>query len=368
MTGRDYPDLTRLYRWPFGIDDNPNVVIEPTANCNLHCPHCYRESNNPHKRHAVMALTEVREYIDEALRLRRFQTLSFLGGEPLLYPHLDEAILYGVNKGLSVGLYTNGLILSRYRARELKALGLSYIYVHVDRHQGRDASEESTSALRQHFCDMFRKLGGLNFGFGVVLDEADLANIERLAAFLQNNADVVRFVNLSLLGPASLQGAGVEEMIAECRRVDDFQRRALTRIREAFGFEYCSYLGSKFRADTPGKILAVSAYRGGRLLGSMDSDEFRGLSEDYRQEHGNYPYLLSKKCTDHFRRCHRFGDDVHWQYVAVSLSPLLLEERVVNICDSCTDCVLYQGHFVPMCLLEQIRGGDPLVLESVRYW
>ena len=285
-----------------------------------------------------------------------------------MFEELDAAILYGVNQGLSVGLYTNGLILSRYRARELARLGLSYIYVHVDRHQGRDASEETTISLRQHFCDMFRKLPGVNFGFGVILDEADLADLDRLAAFLKKNADVVRFVNLSLLGPTSPTGTSVDAMIDECRHVDEFQRRALERIREAFGFEWCSYLGSKYRVDTPGKLLAVSAYRNGGYLGSMRSDEFAGLSQTYRQEHGSYPYLLGKECTDDFRRGARFGADVDWQYIAVSLSPLLLEERRVNICDSCTDCVIHEGHFVPMCLLEAVKAGDPLVLESVRYW
>ncbi|MBI5511756.1 MAG: radical SAM protein [Deltaproteobacteria bacterium] len=363
-----YPDLTRLYRWPFGVADNPNVVIEPTTACNLACAHCYRDSANPDKRRKMMTPDEARRYIDEALTLRQFHTLSILGGEPLLYPHLDEVVLYARAQGLAVGLYTNGELLHKYRARELKTAGVSYVYVHVDRHQGRTDGEAETATLRAHFCEMFRKLSGMSFGFGIIVHEEDLPELPALARFLAANADVVRFVNLSLLGPCPPQDATTEQLVEEGRRVDAFQRRACEAIRAAFGFEFCSYLGSKFRPEVPGKLLAVTGYERGKRAAAMTALQFGSLSRSYRDEHGRYPYLLSKECTDYFGARLSEGRAIDWQYVAISLSPLLLDNQRWNVCHHCTDCVLFDHHFVPMCLLDPLAAGDPLIAQSVRYW
>lgn len=364
-----YPNLTRLYRFPFSVFDTPNVVIEPTAYCNVKCVNCYRESDNPHKRHAVMTLPEIKQYLDDALTLRNFHTLSILGGEPLLYEQLDEVIAYAVTRGLNVGMYTNGVLLDERRARELKAAGLSNCYVHVDRHQGRGLNEDEVLHLRQQYCDMFRALGGVNLDFGVTFHQEDLPYLDQLVSLTQRNADVVKAVGLSLYGPSFAPRSSFKRMVEECERVDLFQRQMIKRIQKAFGFAYCAYLGSKYRPGVPGKLVAFSAYRQGRLLGSMTAEEFKAACDASHQAQGKYPYLLSRAgasaITGH---CRRFGDDVDWQLVAVSMSPLLLPEGVTNICDSCTDCVLYKGHFVPMCLLEPIKHDNPAVLKSVRYW
>jgi hypothetical protein len=363
-----YPDLTQLYRSPYRVTDNPNVVIEPTAYCNLRCADCYRESNDPTKPQVVMPIDEVKHTIDEALSLRSFQTLSFLGGEPLLYPQLDEAILYGVRKGLSVGVYTNGLLLHRFRARELKALGVSYIYVHVDRHQGRTATEAESIALREHFCDMFRKLDRINLGFGIVVHEEDLPGLAEVARFFQRNSDVIRFVNISTLGPGPIRGGGLAARVAQSRKVDLFQRRVCAAVLEAFGCQFTAYLGTKYRPTTPGKLLSVAGYRDGALVGSMRPEEFGGLCQDFLRAHGKYPYILSGETAKLFERCTRPGGSVRWQTVAVSMAPLLWDEGLVNICSDCTDCVLHDHHFVPMCQLGPIKNGDPYVCASVKYW
>ena len=44
---------------------------------------------------------------------------------------------------------------------------------------------------------------------------------------------------------------------------------------------------------------------------------------------------------------------------------MLLEEDRVNVCDSCTDCVLHGDRFVPMCILESLKEGDAAVTASV---
>lgn len=85
----------------------------------------------------------------------------------------------------------------------------------------------------------------------------------------------------------------------------------IKRIRKAFGFEYCPYLGSKYRPGVPGQLAAFCAYRQGRLLGSMPAEEFRAACDAYHQTHGKYPYLLSREGASAItRHCRRFGEDV----------------------------------------------------------
>ncbi len=362
-----YPELGPLYRWPFGLTDNPNVVIEPTTACNLNCAACYRGSNDPSRRQLPMTLPEIYAYIDEALSLRQFHTLSFLGGEPLLYRELDQAVLYARKRGLAVGVYTNGELLHKYRARELQTAGVSYIYVHVDRHQGRTPTTAETTALWNHFCEMFRKLKDVNFGIGLIVHEADLPDLQCHAEFFKANADVIRFVNLSLLGPLPPEHATTAQIVATSTAVDAFQRRACEVIRIAFGVEFCSYMGSKFRSEVPGKLMAATAYGPGSRVARMSAEQFGHLNERYRSEFGRYPYLLGKESTDDFAKHSARVVDSPWQYLVISLSPLLLPEHRWNVCHFCTDCVLYDHRFVPMCQLDPFKAGDPLVDESVRY-
>lgn len=368
-----YPDLSRLYRFPFNVFNAPNVVVEPTAACNLRCVDCYRGSNLPDKQHAVMTLPEIKKYVDDALALRNFHTLSILGGEPLLYDQLDEVIAYAAGKCASVGMYTNGVLLDEQRARKLKAAGLGSCYIHVDRHQGRGSDEDQIMRLRQQYCDMFRALGGVNLSLGVTFHPDDVRYLDQMVSLTRQNADVVKVVGLSLVGasylPRSTQLSTFIHFLKESDQVDLFQRRMIKRIQEAFGVEYSAYLGSKYRPKVPGKIVALSAYRQGKLLGSMTAEEFKAATDAYYQEHGKYPYVLSREGFSAIgSHCRRFGDHVDWQLVAVSLSPLLLPELAVNICHMCMDCVLYQGHFVPMCVLEHVKQDNPVVLNSVRYW
>ncbi len=366
MTEARYPELSGLYRAPYTAADNPNVVIEPTLACNLSCAHCYRNRHNPANRRARMTLNEVTAYIDEALRLRKFHTLSFLGGEPLLYPELDHAVLIARKRGLAVGVFTNGELLHKYRARELQAAGVGYVCVHIDRHQGRTSSEADTTALHAQFCDIFRKLPGMNLGLGMIVHADDLSALPRLAQFCQANADVLRFVNLSLLGPVPPENATPAEVMAVCRNVDAFQRHASEAIRAAFGAEYCSYLGSKFCADTPGKLVAATAYGPAGHVEQMSPHQYAELCERFRAAHDCHPYLLSKACTDEFAAHSGRTTQNPWQYLVVSMSPLLLEDGRWNVCHVCTESVLHEHRFVPSCQLDMLQSFDRRVEASLR--
>jgi len=353
------PDLSRLYRLPYTGRDNPNTVIEPTAACNLACPGCYRMSDQKDRRHAVMTLDEMKRYIDRSLELRNYGVLSFLGGEPLLHPDLDAAIAYARKKGLGVGVYTNGLLLTKERAQCLKALGVAYIYAHVDRHQGRGVGEDEAIRLRERFCDMFRGIGGMQFGFGILMDEEDLRNLDETVAFCRKNSDIVSFVNFALLGS---DYGNLDHWAAVSAETDALQRKACVLIAEKFGFDWTCYLGSSVLPDKPGKLMNYSFYQKGRYLGSVSPKDMEYVITIGRRQMKKYPYgaLGYKKLLEMMTKLPGkvSGVPTDFQLINISLSPVLVSQNStmsVNHCEPCTDAVLYKDHFFPMCLLEYVR-------------
>jgi hypothetical protein len=366
-----YPDLTRLYRFPFTATDNPNTVIEPTTRCNLSCPGCYRRSLLAYNKEREMSLEDMKQYIDDVLRMRNTSCFSFLGGEPLLHPQLHEAMAYAKQRGVNVGVYTNGLLLDEKRLAAFRDLGVSYCLVHVSKHQGRGATEDEINRIREHFCEMFRKVGGVQFGVSFQLMETDLPDLPKMVDCFRRNADVLR-----LVGFVTCTDGTPEDRARPTAQRSDAERALCKAVAEAYGLEWSSYLGSRYDETLPGKICALCAFHKGKLLGSVDATVIREKTERAHRKTGKYPYTenipgdpeLADLKYVFFNRSirniylnllRRFGLRIDWQYVAVSFNPMLTEQGV-NYCDGCTDSVLWEGKFVPMCGLEYfIKGESP---------
>jgi len=68
----------------------------------------------------------------KALRQGGVNYVIFTGGEPLLYPHLTEALTQAGQLGFNTILCTNGALLSIPRIEELKGAGLNTLIISVD--------------------------------------------------------------------------------------------------------------------------------------------------------------------------------------------------------------------------------------------
>lgn len=115
-----------------------------TNRCNYHCVYCFGKfpgQNEP-------SPAEVETVIDNICAYFKKQNIpngriNFAGGEPLLYPHLDELIDYAHSLGISVSLVTNGSLLTAERIRrwcgKVSCIGISIDSVcpETDREIGR---------------------------------------------------------------------------------------------------------------------------------------------------------------------------------------------------------------------------------------
>lgn len=84
-------------------------VLVPSYQCNQRCYCCYAINDVEHNKKS-MSLEEAKKSIDfmEGLDIKTF---TILGGEPLIYPYIEEVVEYGISKGITSWIVTNGLML-----------------------------------------------------------------------------------------------------------------------------------------------------------------------------------------------------------------------------------------------------------------
>ena len=114
----------------FSEDKKPVVVWTCTRRCNLRCVHCYAHSRDVAYEGELS--TEEGEALIDDLAGFGSPVILFSGGEPLLRPDLARLVRRAVGKGMRAVISTNGTLIRREVARELKELGLSYVGVSLD--------------------------------------------------------------------------------------------------------------------------------------------------------------------------------------------------------------------------------------------
>lgn len=114
----------------FSADKKPVVVWNMTRRCNLGCRHCYAQATGEAGR-GELSLEEGKALIAD-LAAYGAPVLLFSGGEPLMREDLPELAAWAVEKGMRAVISTNGTLITRRKASELKAIGLSYVGISLD--------------------------------------------------------------------------------------------------------------------------------------------------------------------------------------------------------------------------------------------
>ena len=114
----------------FSKDKKPVVVWNMTRRCNLKCVHCYAQSED------ISYENELTHEQSLAMmdNLAEFgvPVILFSGGEPLVHPRLVEYAQYAVSKGMRAVISTNGTLITKEKAQQLKEVGLSYVGISLD--------------------------------------------------------------------------------------------------------------------------------------------------------------------------------------------------------------------------------------------
>ncbi|MFX0133117.1 MAG: radical SAM/SPASM domain-containing protein [Candidatus Hodarchaeota archaeon] len=110
--------MSSIYYLMFGI----------TYECQLKCPHCC-VGNYEKEKHRELSTEEIKDVLDQASTTF---IVNFFGGEPTLRPDIMDLINYASKKSIFVFLDTNGILITKNFARQLKDNGLEMLYVSID--------------------------------------------------------------------------------------------------------------------------------------------------------------------------------------------------------------------------------------------
>ncbi|MFH1744863.1 MAG: radical SAM protein [bacterium] len=84
------------------------VEIDMTNNCNSKCPACIGARTN----NQSITYDEAKNYIDQIIKFGAKGLIFTGGGEPTLNPDIYKTVKYAFDKGLDIGLITNGMIMT----------------------------------------------------------------------------------------------------------------------------------------------------------------------------------------------------------------------------------------------------------------
>jgi len=116
------------------------VVWDITYACNLKCKHCYA---NAGKKLKDELSTEEAKLVIDKLSLASVPIIAFAGGEPLVRPDIFELASYTHQKGIYVAVATNGTLITKEKAKEMKDAHIQFTQISLD-----GASSETHDSFR----------------------------------------------------------------------------------------------------------------------------------------------------------------------------------------------------------------------------
>ncbi len=127
--GRDSAKLPS-HLLQFSEDKKPVVVWNMTRRCNLKCVHCYAQAVDPDGVDEI-STSQAKTMIDDLAQFGA-PVMLFSGGEPLVRKDLVELAHHAKGKGMRAVISTNGTLITKEKAKELKEVGLSYVGISLD--------------------------------------------------------------------------------------------------------------------------------------------------------------------------------------------------------------------------------------------
>jgi len=127
-----------------------DLRLSVTDRCNFRCVYCMEPDVKYMPKHQLLSLDEYVKVVEIAMSLG-IEKLRITGGEPTLYPQLDELIEAIGSMGLKdIALTTNGSTLTRSMAEKWKQAGLNRVTISLDtlKPSRKDAITRSHTTLK----------------------------------------------------------------------------------------------------------------------------------------------------------------------------------------------------------------------------
>ncbi len=157
----------------------PFLRILPTDFCNLSCSYCWQHRADKH----AMTFGEFEACLNRAIQLDA-GLVSFLGGEPTLWPHLLDAIALCSERNICTDLTTNGSLLDDPLFARFEQAGLDLLNISVDGFTATPLSRKCAlgrPAIRRALARVLES-GSMRVRVNSVICKSNLAFIRELIA------------------------------------------------------------------------------------------------------------------------------------------------------------------------------------------
>jgi pyruvate-formate lyase-activating enzyme len=376
----------------------PHAVLDVLRGCNITCRACY----NIEPAHAK-SLDEVRKEFRMLTARRRLDSISLLGGEPTLHPQLCDVVRMIKAEGISVELFTNGLLLETDLLHKLRDAGTDLIFLHIDANQTRPELAEHPTADRLREFRVQRAAAvaatGMEVGLTMTAYADTLPEIDEGVRFVLTSPHVdylvvTLFRDVPTLGPITgnmdIGMRAKRSAISPGLRHDDLTNEMVrTRLFNEFGLWPFAYLGSNHAVYD----LRWVSYLVGTVLGDSGSSYWAGLKVSLAEKlflaihgflHGRYPFYLRQN-PRRFRLqllLNAITGGAAWGNLALLVQSLrkhshlrtkrLLFQRPAEVaddgtiihCNCCPDATIRYGQLVPVCISDQVMSGPQPEQES----
>ncbi len=305
------------------------VRIKPTNACNHHCYYCSYGNPGAVRQHVseLRAKFHPNDQIEWEIMAGLIKDLGELnvcavtfsgGGEPLLYPHIAEAMRLVLEYGMDLSVITNGSLLNEDRAEILKEA--KWVRISMD-----SSRPERYGEIRKVKRDMFHKIAnniqefsriknpGCELGINFVITPQNADEVYEMAVFAKD-IGVNHIKMCAVIDPdmESVHGPIKDKVIAGIERARGLQDEhfkviskyaddlALNAIFErSYGRCAIQQIIPVVAADAKVYMCHDKAYVPGGELGSLKEKTFRDIwfSEETKQRFHDFD--ARQECRHH---------------------------------------------------------------------
>lgn len=388
-----------LFRLPWNLADNAISWLEPTSKCNLSCDGCYRENRqNSHK-----SLAEIENELDVFGKLRKTDSVSITGGEPLSHPKILEIVRMIKKRGWKPVINTNGALLDKELLIKLKNAGVFGFTFHIDSFQNRPGwkgkNEVELNELRLFYASMLKEVGELSCAFNATVYPENIHFVPQLVKWAQEHIDKVHIMVFIIyrmaifgrnfdfyIGDKKLDTKSIHYITENIsRRTDITSVEVANEIRKEYpDFTPNSYLNGTHKSDSYKWLLAgrmgnkhqIFGYTGPKFMELVQNIKhfLTGTYLAYAQAKVSrmgriyFPLAIIDKglkgvVKKYFRSFlenpKAFFNRVHYQSILIIQPIDFLENGDLNMCDGCPDMTVWNNELVWSCRLEeQLKYGQ----------
>jgi len=188
----------------FSADKKPVVVWNMTRRCNLKCMHCYSASAD--MEYPDELTTDEGKTLIEDLAAFGAPVILFSGGEPLMRRDLLELAQYAADKGMRAVISTNGTLITKDIAAQLRKINLSYVGVSLD---GLEKTHDRFRGAKGAFAKAMEGIrncreAGIKVGIRFTVNKRNLTDVPAMFDLLkQEKIERLCFYHLVYTGRGS---------------------------------------------------------------------------------------------------------------------------------------------------------------------